>query len=70
MFDPNMKTAEERKKAFQKDFDALLEKHGAEVCIAQENTDWAVRHVIEVHQKTIWEGGTVMADFSLFHLDV
>ena len=62
----------ERQEAFQQDFDALLEKHGAEVCIAEDDSNWTYyhpRHVIEVHQKTIWEGDTVVADFSLFHLD-
>ena len=61
----------ERQESFQKDFDALLEKHGAEICIAEDDancTYYHPRYVIEVHHITTWEGNTY-APFSPFHLD-
>jgi len=70
-----MKTAQERRQAFQKDFDALLEKHGASICIEEDDSNWVkwyggYKHVIEVNQKTIWDGDTVMADGTTFNLDI
>ena len=57
--------------AFQKDFNALLEKHGAEICIEEDDANWTYyhpRHVIEVHKVATFEGHTY-ALFSPFNLD-
>lgn len=66
-----MKTSEERKVEFQKDYDNLLEKHGATVEISEYSTDdfGGLSQEIEVWMESVWVGDECVAGGSMFKLD-
>lgn len=62
--------AHERQEAFQQEFNALLEKFGAEVDIDVRADKILAQACIEITMTRTWNSDGVVADGTTFYLDI
>ena len=64
-----MKTKEQRKQAFLKDFQRLLQKHGAEIEITDDGKEYGMHNgICIISMMSVYKDNKLVKDFCEFNL--